>query len=103
MANALSRLLGTGDIWMVPLALPCAQCGGSMKKGKIVVKLPLWLQFFSWRIVSDDVYYIGSEDEKEVRIVGGSRTELAYRCAKCGTVLIVEPGLVGRKADPPAS
>lgn len=84
---------------MVPLALPCAQCGDSMKKGKIVVKTPFWISFFSWRFVSDDVFYVGSEGE-EVQIVGGSRTELAYRCARCGTVLIVRPGLIGRKAAP---
>src|SRR4051812_29701 len=98
MANALSRLLGFGDIWIVPLVLPCAQCGGSMKKGRLAVRPSFWT--FSFRFVGDDVYYVESESGAEVKIVGSLRTELAYRCPTCATVVIVNPGVVGRKAEP---
>jgi hypothetical protein len=56
----------------------------------------------SIRFIGDDVYYVESEGGAEVKIVGSSRTELAYRCAACGTVVIVNPGVVGRMAEPPA-
>jgi hypothetical protein len=85
------------SIWIVPLDLPCAQCGGAMKKGTIAVRPPAW--FIGSVLFRDNVFYVGPDGEK-VKIVGSSRTELAYRCAKCGTVLITHPGTVGRKARP---
>ncbi len=71
-----------------------------MKKGYIAVRPSLWA--LSCSFFRDDVYYVESEGGAEVKLVGSSRTELAYRCANCGTVAIVNPGVVGRKAEPPA-
>jgi hypothetical protein len=83
MANALSRLLGLGDIWIVPETLPCPQCGDTMRRGLVSVKPTFWASFFGMRLV---------------RVIDWSGSELAYRCGKCAAVLIAKPSTIGRKA-----